>query len=106
MSEHEITPEMMDDASTRALFGDTETGKSELAGSSCSGGCPQDCGHSEIEHNAFDVGVDDGEKGSDEAIPAHYESGAARAAYMLGLSVGGLTRRNRQNAKLSRDGQH
>jgi hypothetical protein len=47
--------------------------------------------------------VDDGEKGSDEAIPAHYESGAARAAYMLGLSVGGLTRRNRQNAQV-RDG--
>jgi hypothetical protein len=36
MSEHETTPEMMDDASTRALFGDTEPGKSELAGSSCS----------------------------------------------------------------------
>jgi hypothetical protein len=36
MSEHEITPEMMDDASTRALFGDTEPGKSELAASSCS----------------------------------------------------------------------
>jgi len=69
------------------------------AGVSCadaygSGGCPPNCGHTEMEHDAFDWGLKDGENGGASAIPAKYQSPSLREAYNAGMSVGMLNYRD------------
>ncbi len=59
------------------------------------GGCPPDCGHTEQEHIAFDLGVYDGERG-DTVPPVEFDSGLLREAWMTGFSVGQKNRSNQE----------
>jgi len=62
------------------------------------GGCPPDCGHTQEEHAAFDVGVYDGEHGTTippvECCEDTDHSRTLREAWMTGYSVGVNNRPN------------
>jgi hypothetical protein len=55
--------------------------------------CPGECGHTDIEHQAFDRGMADGEAGRDE-IPAQYKDRemVLSEAWYTGHSVGVMNR--------------
>jgi len=55
----------------------------------CSGGCPPDCGHSEMEHYAFDAGLSEGERsGVLQRTPEVFHESNLREAFNAGQSVG------------------
>ena len=62
------------------------------------GGCPPDCGHSEEEHIAFDMGVYDGERGTTippvQCCESTNHSRELREAWMTGYSIGVRNRPN------------
>ena len=72
------------------------------------GGCPAECGHTNEQHAAFDVGVYDGEHGTTippvECCEDTDQSRALREAWMTGYSVGVKNRPNVKGMAVGRDG--
>ena len=67
--------------------------------------CGPDCGHTELEHRAFDLGLRDGERGKSERIPRGYRwHDFLKEAWLTGHSVGTLNRRA-QNRRMRDGGQ-
>ncbi|MBB5033136.1 hypothetical protein [Prosthecobacter vanneervenii] len=67
------------------------------------GGCKSDCGHSEEEHIAFDMGLYDGEQGNEKHLPQLITAYTPRCVLLLeawhtGHSVGVINRSKREGA--------
>jgi len=57
--------------------------------------CPGGCDHAAVEHEAFDSGVAQGERGANESSQPPYRAPALREAWRTGVAVGVLNRKAR-----------